>query len=119
MLRMILAMLIICVSSLPAVAPVSGTLGLVETAPAEGSITSIALEAASEPYTEAWLDKYAADKISFGEAYSSFLSEALPLENAIAGKERNGAVALRSLADGTVISFIFTDGRIAAVSPSP
>ena len=119
MLRMILAMLIICVSSLPAVAPISGTLGLVETAPAEGSITSIALEAASEPYTEAWLDKYAADKISFGEAYSSFLSDALPLENAIAGKERNGAVALRSLADGTVISFIFTDGRIVAVSPSP
>ena len=106
-------------SSLYASSPVSGTIGPVQTSVEEGSITGIALKAASEEYTEAWLDQYAVDKVSFGEAYSSLLSDTLPLSDLIASGERNGAVSVMSLESGTVLSFIFTDGRISAVSLSP
>lgn len=106
-------------SPLYAVAPVSGTVGKVQCTIVPESITETALKAATEEYTEAWLDKYAVDKISFGEAYSEILSSSLPLDNPIAGEEKNNAVTLRSLADGTILSFVFADGRIAAVSESP
>ena len=78
-----------------------------------------ALNAAGEEYTEAWLDEYAVDKVSFGEAYSPLLSSVLPLSNVVAGIEKGGAVSLRSLDDGRVLTFIFSDGRIAAVSEKP
>lgn len=117
MIRFILILLLS--SSLYASSPVSGTIGPVQTSVEEGSITGIALKAASEEYTEAWLDQYAVDKVSFGEAYSSLLSDTLPLSDLIASGERNGAVSVMSLESGTVLSFIFTDGRISAVSLSP
>lgn len=100
-------------------APVSGTIGQVAVEIAPGSITEIAIEAAGREYTESWLDDYASDKISFGEAYSEMLSSLLPLSDIIAGEEKNNAVTIMSLADGTVLSFIFRNGRIAAVTPAP
>ena len=118
MLKLLL-ILLISFSPLYAVAPVSATVGRVQCSVVPQSITEIALKAASEEYTEAWLDEYAVDKISFGEAYSELLSASLPLDNPIAGEEKNSAVTLRSLTDGTVLSFIFQNGRIAAISESP
>lgn len=112
-------LILFCSLPLYAVQPRSETLGMIQTDVNPDSITAIALSAASEEYTEDWLNEYAADKIAFGEAYSSFLSSSLPLENPIASAEKNGAVTLKSLSDGTIISFVFQDGRIAAVSPSP
>lgn len=100
-------------------APVSGTIGQVAVEIVPGSITEIAIEAAGREYTESWLDDYASDKISFGEAYSEMLSSLLPLSDIIAGEEKNNAVTIMSLADGTVLSFIFRNGRIAAVTPAP
>ncbi|MBO8436262.1 MAG: hypothetical protein IAA97_04725 [Spirochaetes bacterium] len=114
-----LLLLILCCAPLFAVQPRSAVIGMVQTDVQSESITAIALSAASEPYTEAWLEEYAVDKFSFGEAYSPFLSSSLPLDNPIASMEKNNAVTLRSLSDGTVISFIFQDGRIAAVSSNP
>lgn len=117
-LRLILVA-IISVSPLFAVAPVSDEIGRIQTAVADDSITCIALKAAGEDYTESWLDEFAVDKISFGEAYSGILSSLLPLHDPIAGEEKNNAVTLKSLSDGTVLTFIFVDGRIAAISQSP
>ena len=107
--------------SLPLAAsvPVSATIGRVAVEIPSGSITETALKAAESEYTEAWLDEYALDKISFGEAYSELLSSLLPLSDLIAGEERNNAVTLKSLADGTVLSFVFRDGKIAALTPVP
>ena len=115
----VLLFLILIITPLTAAVPVSETIGRIQTAVEEDSLTAIALEAAAEEYTEAWLDEYAVDKITFGEAYSALLSETLPLSNIIAGTEKNGAVTLKSLSDGTVITFIFLDGKINAVSLSP
>ncbi len=106
-------------SPLFAVAPVSGTIGRIAVSVAPDSITATALEAAGEEYTEAWLEKYAVDKVSFGEAYSPLLSSVLPLSDVVAGEEKGGAVSLMSLEDGTVLSFMFVDGRIAAVNELP
>ena len=101
-------------------APVSETIGRVAVEIDDDSITAIALEAASKEYTESWLDEYAADKISFGEAYSPLLSSLLPLSgNIIAGEEKNNAVTIMDMEDGTVLTFIFRGGRIAAISQDP
>ena len=100
------------------VAPVSEGIGAIATAVEEGSITDTALKAAQEEYTESWLERYASSPLIFGEAYSSILSGLLPMGNPIAGKEKNGAVDIQDLESGAVLSFIFQDGRIAAVYPS-
>ena len=83
-----LLLLILCCAPLFAVQPRSAVIGMVQTDVQSESITAIALSAASEPYTEAWLEEYAVDKFSFGEAYSPFLSSSLPLDNPIASMER-------------------------------
>ena len=118
MLKVILIFLIV-LSPLHAVAPVSETLGRIQTSVAADSLTALALKAAGESYTERWLEEYAVDKVSFGEAYSELLASVLPMSNVIAGEEKGGAVALRSLDDGTTLSFMFIDGKIAAVSQFP
>lgn len=117
---MLKAIAMLLLSSIPLFAsvPTSESIGRIATDVAEGSITEIALEAAGREYTEEWLDDYAVDKVSFGEAYSPLLSEVLPLDNPVAGMEKGGAVSLMSLSDGTVLSFIFRNGRIVAVSRS-
>ena len=109
----------IILSSFPvlAVAPISGAIGEVATEVVPGSITETALEASAELYTEQWLEKYTASPYEFGEAYSDILSDLLPLQNPIAGRERNGAVDVQDLDTGTVLSFVFQDGRIAAILP--
>ena len=118
MRKLFIAMLLLSSSAFAAV-PVSQSIGRIQCEIPSGSVTEIALAAVSEEYTEAWLDEYAVDKISFGEAYSEILSASLPLDNPIAGEEKNSAVTLRSLTDGTVLSFIFQNERIAAISESP
>ncbi len=114
-----LALLSLTLSSLSAAAPVSDTIGRIQTDVREGSITEIALEAVSSPYTEEWLDAWTFDKIAFGEAYSPILSELLPFDNPVASEEKNGAVTIMDLADGTVLSFIFRNGCIWALSTAP
>ncbi len=118
MLRFITALLI-SIMPLYAVAPLSSSIGRIQTDVKDGSITAIALEAAGRSYTESWLDDYASAKVSFGEAYSEILSASLPMDNPVAGTEKNGAVTLMSLTDGTILSFVFRNGRIVAVSPAP
>ena len=118
MRKLFIAMLLLSSSAFAAV-PVSQSIGRIQCEIPSGSVTEIALAAVSEEYTEAWLDEYAVDKITFGEAYSEILSSALPMTNVIAGSERNGAVTLKSLDNGTVLSFIFRNGRIVAISQSP
>lgn len=110
---------IMIASSVHAVSPVSASIGRVQGDVKEHSITAIALRAVSEDYTEAWLDAYASDKIAFGEAYSPLLSSVLPMDNPIASEERNSAVAIMDLSTGTVLSFMFRNGRIVAVSTAP
>lgn len=101
-----------------AVSPVSGKIGPVAVGIKEGSITETALAAVSEPFTEAWLEKYTPDPMKSGEILSPVLSSALPLSNPIAGEEKAGAVDILDLATGSVYSFIFRDGRIASCYPS-
>ena len=104
--------------SLLAVPPVSRDIGEVAIRVEEGSITETALSASSEPFTEEWLEKYTSSPYVFGEAYSEVLSAVLPLSNPVAGKERNSAVDIQDLDTGTVLSFVFADGLVAAVLPS-
>ena len=116
-----IAIIVLCLLlplPLSALAPVSAEIGEVAVSVDDGSITDTALKAAREEYTESWLERYAASPLVFGEAYSSLLSDILPLGNPIAGIERNGAVDIQDLESGTVLSFIFQDGRLAAVYPS-
>ena len=115
----VLLVIVFSLSSLHAAVPLSESIGRIQTNVDPQSITATALNAAREEYTEAWLDEYAVDKVSFGEAYSPLLSSVLPLSNVVAGIEKGGAVSLRSLDDGRVLTFIFSDGRIAAVSEKP
>ena len=102
---------------LHATAPVSPQIGAIAVSAAQGSITEKALRASSEPYTESWLEEYTASPYVFGEAYSSVLSTMLPFSNPVAGKERNGAVDILDLDTGSVLSFVFEDGMVAAVLP--
>ncbi len=116
-----IAIIVLCLLlplPLSALAPVSAEIGEVAVSVDDGSITDTALKAAREEYTESWLERYAASPLVFGEAYSSLLSDILPLGNPIAGIERNGAVDIQDLESGTVLSFIFQEGRLVAVYPS-
>ena len=116
-----IAIIVLCLFlalPLAALAPVSDDIGAVAVSVEEGTITDTALRAVREEYTESWLERYAASPLIFGEAYSSLLSGLLPLGNPIAGIERNGAVDIQDLESGTELSFIFQDGRLAAVYPS-
>lgn len=102
---------------LHATAPVSSQIGAIAVSAAQDSITEKALRASSEPYTESWLEEYTASPYVFGEAYSSVLSTMLPFSNPVAGKERNSAVDILDLDTGSVLSFVFEDGMVAAVLP--
>lgn len=116
-----IAIIVLCLLmplQLSALAPVSADIGVVAVSVEEGSITDTALKAVREEYTESWLERYAASPLIFAEAYSSLLSGILPLSDPIAGIERNGAVDIQDLESGTVLSFIFQEGRLAAVYPS-
>lgn len=97
------------------IAPVSDDIGEVAVQVDAGSITETALSAVKEEYTGEWLGKYAASPYVFGEAYSEILSSSIPFANAIAGKERNGAVDIQDTETGSVLSFVFQDGKIAAM----
>ena len=112
-----LIMSLLLVMPLYAVPPVSALIGPVTVHVEDGSLTAMALDAAAGEYTELWLEEHACDPLVFGEAYSELLSSMLPFSNPVAGIEKHGAVDILDLESGKGLSFIFRDGRLAAVYP--
>ena len=113
----VLLVIVFSLSSLHAAVPLSESIGRIQTNVDPQSITATALKAAVEEYTEAWLDEYTADPMKAGEILAPVLSSVLPLSNPIAGKEKAGAVDILDLDTGSVLSFVFEDGMVAAVLP--
>ena len=100
MRKALLLLIIALIPALYGVAPSSRKIGPVIVSIESGSISETALAAVSEPFTEEWLERYTSDPMAAGEVLSPVLSSVLPLAN------------------GSVYSFIFRDGKIASCYPS-
>lgn len=109
------AIVFLCVP-LYAIAPLSAEIGPVVVSPSAGSLTEKALEAAGEKVDLEWFEKYTNGDKGLIDSLSPSLLELLPLQNAIAGVENDGAVSLYDLDMKVRISFAFdSDGLVEAI----
>lgn len=94
-----------------AVVPVSRHVGKVNTFPESGSITAKAIEAFRSEFNDTWLESYTTADKAIIDFWSETLLEILPLNNLIAGEEKDGAVSLYDLEKKIYISLSFNDDK--------
>ena len=105
-------LLVLIPAMLFAVVPVSRHVGRVNAFPESGSITSKAIEAFRSEFNESWLENYTTADKAIIDFWSETLIEILPLNNLIAGEEKDGAVSLYDLEKGIYISLSFNDEKL-------
>ena len=99
-----------------AVVPVSKHVGRVNTFPDSESITAKAIEALRKDMDAAWFEKYTTGDKAIIDFWSEELLKLLPLENLIAGEEKDGAVSLYDLEKQVLVTLCFNDeGLISAI----
>ena len=111
-LSTLLVILLVVPAMLSAVVPVSRHVGKVDTFPESGSITARAIEAFRAEFTDTWLETYTTADKAIIDFWSDTLLDILPLENLIAGEEKDGAVSLYDLDEKIYISLVFNEDKL-------
>ena len=115
----LLLMVLISISLFSGVAPSSKRLGKVAVSLDEDSLSLLAYKAFSSPLSEQWLREHTIATEAFIVSYLPFLSEILPMENIIISEEKENRLSLYSRKSGYLISLIYENGLISAMSFKP
>lgn len=107
---------LISLSLYSGITPSSARLGRVVVELEESSMEAKMLKAFSSEFSEAWLKEYTVNTEAFALAYVPLLSSLLPMENIILSKEENNRLSLYSRKSGYLVSLVFEDGLISALS---
>ena len=101
---------------LMAVVPVSKHVGRVNTFPSSESITAKAIEILRSEMDASWFEKYTTGDKAIMDYWSDELLSILPLENLVAGEEKEGSVSLYDLEKKVMVTLTFNDeGLISAM----
>ncbi len=108
--------LMLCLSPLPAVVPIADDGGRLIIKYSSESNYALLEKALKDSLDLSWYEKYTTDDPILINSTFTLLSSLLPFENFVMEEEKNNAIRVISLSDGTVVSFTFKDGLIHAVS---
>ena len=111
-LMTMISLLVLLPAMLSAVVPVSRHVGRVNAFPESGSITAKAIEAFRADFNDNWLETYTTADKAIIDFWSDTLIAILPLQNLIAGEEKDGAVSLYDLDEKIYISLVFNDEKL-------
>lgn len=107
---------ILALSNIFSVAPVSPYIGRLEIEVEEGSNMEKALKAFHSELDDMWFETYTTCEKALIDTYFQPLKEILPLENVVASSERDGALSLYDLDKKVRVSLVYgEEGLIKAL----
>ncbi len=81
----------------------------------EDSNYALLREALKEGVSLEWYEKYTSSDSLLISSTLERLQDILPFENFVFSEEKDNAISVLNLADGTYLSFTFLDGKIHAI----
>ena len=112
----ILMLLLVPASIYAAAVPAFRTGDRVAVEVEEGSLEWIALRASGEELSEEWFAKWTTGETLLRNAGWKTLEGILPMKDRVVLEEKDGSVAIYSMASGRLVSFTFDGDKINAVA---